>query len=494
MTGCRIAIGRTALNRLRRFSAAEEGVATIDWVLICCGATAAGAVALNMGKDTFTQYSSNMRSEVQGSYFQAPWADQLAIPQPELWGEQAAIMPNAERPDTETPWGGNETLTVVANGGPLDPPPTEGGCDPETTPDCTGDGGTPTEEPTGGGDAGGDMGGDTGGGTPPEPPPLFPVRADMPMLNAGFEEAQLMNGLWTMGIPQWTASYVGEGLVGDFNPMWWSIDKSTVTGQNVGVLYHDGGTNSTALSQTLDAVYDAGATYEFSVDIGDGSYSYSLDQPYVLNIYAGSTVIGTTSGSTGDINRLETVTVTATVSDPALNGAPIRFEIVNPPGPGGDLIVDNIRGTVTTLEEAIVPTVMNGDFASNTGTGWHLNSGTGQIVIYAQALGFNAWDRPAGGVASQVVTVTPGADYVLTADVFEFGSGVASHALQATVLSATGATLAQTTVTVEDGQLLPLELPFVSTTEQVTLQFTNPWSSWTAATDVMLDNVAVSRP
>jgi hypothetical protein len=67
----------------------------------------------------------------------------------------------------------------------------------------------------------------------------------------------------------------------------------------------------------------------------------------VLNIYAGATLIGTYSGSTGNINALRTVTVTSDVSDPSLNGQPITFEIVSPAsGNGGDILVDNVQGTV----------------------------------------------------------------------------------------------------------------------------------------------------
>lgn len=137
--------------------------------------------------------------------------------------------------------------------------------------------------------------------------------------------------------------------MGDFNPASNAIDGTTVTGDNVAYLYHGGGSSSFAsMSQTFGTTYSAGSTYTFSADVGDGAYSFSGDEPYVLNIYAGDTLIGTKSGTTGNINALQTVTVTSTVNDPSLNGQAIRFEIVHPAGDGGDLLVDNVRGSVST--------------------------------------------------------------------------------------------------------------------------------------------------
>ena len=128
-----------------------------------------------------------------------------------------------------------------------------------------------------------------------------------------------------------------------------AMDGSTVTGNNVAYLYHGGGSSSFAsMSHTFVTTYNAGSTYTFSADIGDGAYAFSGNEPYVVNINAGNTLIGTTSGTTGDINALQTVTVTSTVNDTSLNGQVIRFEIMHPSSDGGDLLVDNVRGSVST--------------------------------------------------------------------------------------------------------------------------------------------------
>ena len=44
-----------------------------------------------------------------------------------------------------------------------------------------------------------------------------------------------------------------------------------------------------------------------------------------------------------------------TANNPALNGQPITFQIVHPAGSGGDLLVDNVRGTVTTQTTVTTP-------------------------------------------------------------------------------------------------------------------------------------------
>lgn len=174
MTGRRNAIGRrTALTRLRRFAAREDGVATIDWVLVCCGATAAGAVALSMGTDAFTAYSADLRGEVQGQYFQAAWTEQLNIPRQDAWQGQAPISSASGQSGTAAPWGGNDIITEVVTGVPVVPDGATQECGSSGTgPDCTGEAPVtgdplpPDPPPTGGG----------GGGTAPPPPP--PAAAD----------------------------------------------------------------------------------------------------------------------------------------------------------------------------------------------------------------------------------------------------------------------------------------------------------------------------
>lgn len=166
--------------------------------------------------------------------------------------------------------------------------------------------------------------------------------------NASFEQTNHGDGKYSSGIPSWTITDTGSGEAGDYDPTSSEVDQSTVDGENVAWLYHGGSKSSTvSISQTLSETYSAGSVYSFNLDVGDGDYSNSGDVDYEVNIYAGSTRIGTVSGSTGDIDALRTITVASTVNDASLNGQPIRIEIVRPVGTdGGELLVDNIVGTV----------------------------------------------------------------------------------------------------------------------------------------------------
>lgn len=140
------------------------------------------------------------------------------------------------------------------------------------------------------------------------------------------------------------------------------------------------------------------------------------------------------------------------------------------------------------------PVVQSGNFDNDLSTGWTLVDGPGKLLVYTQALGFNAWDRPAGGFATQIVTVQPGQAYNLTFSLSEGGWGTAQHTIVASVLDAGGQAVATGTYVVGNGQSLDLALPFVSSSQQVTLRFENPSSTGTVATDVLLDNVAIVVP
>lgn len=316
---------------VRDFLQGQDGVATVDWVIICSGATGAALLLLNLGQDGLAQYSADVRDEVQSPYFDTSWTVTLPIPPQEVWGESTPITPTYE----DISLGGDL-------GGHFDPPPTDNRPDEED--DNPGAGGAPVNPPpAGGGQPGGNPGPGGGGSAPQTSQSSFNV------LNPSFEQTNHGEGGWSAGVPGWTISKGGSGDVGDFNPAANALNGATVTGNNVAYLFHNGGSTSFAsMSQSFNTTYQAGSTYAFSADIGDGAYAFSGNLPYVMNIYAGNTVIGTRSGTTGDINALQTVTVTSTVNNASLNGQQIRFEIMHPPGSGGDLLVDNVRGTITT--------------------------------------------------------------------------------------------------------------------------------------------------
>jgi Flp pilus assembly pilin Flp len=81
---------------IREFVRKEAGAATVDWVLLCAGATAMAMMALNMGKSSVGTYSANVRDEVQSPYFETSWTSALDIPPQEIWGEMDAITVNTD--------------------------------------------------------------------------------------------------------------------------------------------------------------------------------------------------------------------------------------------------------------------------------------------------------------------------------------------------------------------------------------------------------------
>jgi hypothetical protein len=87
----------------------EAGVATVDWVLLCSGATAIAIMALNMGQSSVSTYSANVRDEVQSPYFETSWTSALDIPPQEIWDELDPITPN---PDAS---GGSVLAGVLTN-------------------------------------------------------------------------------------------------------------------------------------------------------------------------------------------------------------------------------------------------------------------------------------------------------------------------------------------------------------------------------------------
>ncbi len=191
------------------------------------------------------------------------------------------------------------------------------------------------------------------------------------LTNASFEQTAHANGAWSPGIPGWTASTGSGGDAGDFNPTAGQVNNATITGVDVAYLFKTSDPASFAsISQTTATTYVAGNTYQFTLDIGDGNYSPSGDVPFVVNIYAGSTIIGTLSATTGDIGALQSYTVTSTLNDPALNGQAIRIEISLPPGgPAGEILVDNVQGVFFPPPDGVVEGTSGADLIDIAYTG-----------------------------------------------------------------------------------------------------------------------------
>lgn len=55
------------------FVRTQDGVATVDWVVMCVAAATVGMIALNLGRDTMTDYSIGLRHEVQSPHFTTTW-------------------------------------------------------------------------------------------------------------------------------------------------------------------------------------------------------------------------------------------------------------------------------------------------------------------------------------------------------------------------------------------------------------------------------------
>ena len=147
----------------------------------------------------------------------------------------------------------------------------------------------------------------------------------------------------------WTVS--GGGYSGSYYVAGKTFDIPNETGEYIGYI---GGTSGlTKASQTLSEQYDAGREYTFRVDVGDPTY-YGA-QNYTINLLAGTTVIATKSGNTGNGNTLNTETLVSGTPDATLNGSNLKIEIVRPNGSSKEyLYFDNVRGEYDLLSNGLV--------------------------------------------------------------------------------------------------------------------------------------------
>jgi hypothetical protein len=162
------------------------------------------------------------------------------------------------------------------------------------------------------------------------------------IINASFEAENLSDGDYNKSLVGWT----NTGSSGTHDPKDKDWDVSTVTGENVAWIEGNGA----RISQTLSETFQDGAVYSFDFDLGDDDKNSAA---YTINIYAGSTIIGTISGKTTGNEELSTVNVSsAGFSNPALNGKALRIEVVKTSGK--DLFVDNVRGEVSSGPDGVV--------------------------------------------------------------------------------------------------------------------------------------------
>lgn len=329
----------------------DAGVATVDWVIVCAGATGMALATYSVTQETFVNYSFGVRDEVQAPYFDA-WTDHMMIPPEEIWGEAAldATGGNLAPPGPPIrPSGGDTTPDPEPTPDQPDTPPDLPDTppdQPDTPPDQPD---TPPDQPDTPPDQGADTPPDQGGGGGGLPDPVF--IADIEVRNGGFETTDLDESEFVQSFDGWVVlNDSGGSWAGVWNPLGGDVEHSTITGKNVGFLNNPGnnpGLYSNLLTQVTSTEYSADQIYEFSIDIGDSTFFGSGNDPYELNIYAGGTLIGSKSGVTGNTGELETVTVRSDVADASLNGDNIRFELVYPSSQtSGELVFDNIVGAV----------------------------------------------------------------------------------------------------------------------------------------------------
>jgi len=225
------------------------------------------------------------------------------------------------------------------------------------------------------------------------------------ILNPSFENPSLSDGDFTTSAPPGWSITNGSGGVYD--------DPGQIageTGQNV--FYTDG--NGTVLRQDTGVAYDPTQQYTFTADIGDPDYEGAQD--YTVNIYAGGTLIGTTSGNTDDNDTLEQVTVQSNVFDPTVSG-PIIIEFVDN-GNGEELFIDNVAGSFDVPAPVVVDGTPGADAIGNGyidsdgdqvgATNDSISGGNGNDTIDGDAgddtiLGGNGADTLYGGDASDSI-------------------------------------------------------------------------------------------
>ena len=140
---------------------------------------------------------------------------------------------------------------------------------------------------------------------------------------------------WTQGSSTAYAGYWGTGI-DDY------IDESTRDGDYVHYLY---GADA-SIEQELTTEYQEGNIYEFQVDIGDINYNNN-DIGWKIEIFAGNTVVASSSGTTGNIDALATKTVSFIADNSSYNKEALKIKISKTDDSSVDLLVNNVRGTVT---------------------------------------------------------------------------------------------------------------------------------------------------
>ena len=191
-----------------------------------------------------------------------------------------------------------------------------------------------------------------------------------------------------------------------------------------------------------------------------------------------------------DINN----SVQGTSDNDTLTGAVGNDSVV---GGAGDDVIDGGAGDDTLYGDDFLadPVTVNNEDFSAFAAGW-TTTGAGTFAYSANgnlAMAFNASNQGTGGTASQTITTQPGGQYELQFNAFEhdnFG-GSANHTLQVDVLDGNGTVIATLTEVITNESYQGLTLGFTAPGDSVTLVFSNPTSTGTTDSDLMIDDVVV---
>jgi Ca2+-binding RTX toxin-like protein len=239
--------------------------------------------------------------------------------------------------------------------------------------------------------------------------------------NQSFENDVLAKNTRDNDVDNWDES--GDAGTGEYHVKPKNIDEASYPGDNTAFITNNGQN----ISQTTATTYDSNAIYTFTFLAGEEEGEGNSN--YTVNIYAGGTLIGTTTADTGNHDRLDADSVTSNVSNSALNGQPIRIEFVK--NSGGELLIDDVAGTetltlppLTDFDDSISggdgDDIIFGNIGTDTidgGTGADtIDGGTGDDSIDGGAdddtiVASTGTDTIAGGTGADTYTV-PGASTI----------------------------------------------------------------------------------
>ncbi|MCB1517646.1 MAG: hypothetical protein KDJ19_08555, partial [Hyphomicrobiaceae bacterium] len=197
--------------------------------------------------------------------------------------------------------------------------------------------------------------------------------------NNSFETQNLNNATSQSGAP---TGWSGTGTVGVRD-----TDGSEITGgSGENAAYTN---DNSTISQILSTSFDSANNYDVSLKVG--ILNGSSNTPYVVNIYAGSTLIGTYSAtiSSGSAGTYQTVSFNVDGTGlEAYDGQSLKIELGKNSTTGGAVYFDNVQVTEN------VPEIVGGDT---------IDAGAGNDTIY-------------GSSGDDIVSAGTGDDYAYLGD------------------------------------------------------------------------------